>query len=73
MGSPPFRIELLTQISGVSFEDAWPRRESHSLDGVACHVLSRGDLLANKRAAGRPQDLADVDVLERQASAAPKR
>jgi hypothetical protein len=67
MGTPPFRIELLTEISGVAFGDAWPRKESHQLDGVRCYVISRDDLVANKRAAGRPQDVADVDVLERQA------
>lgn len=67
MGSPPFRIEVLTEISGIQFEDAWPRREEHVLDGVPCHVIGRADLLLNKRAAGRPQDLADADVLERQA------
>lgn len=66
MGSPPFRIELLTVASGVTFGDAWPRRERHVLDGVPCFVIGREDLLANKRAAGRPQDLADVDILERQ-------
>jgi hypothetical protein len=66
MGTPPFRIELLTEISGVAFAEAWTRKESHDLDGTRCYVISRDDLLANKRAAGRPQDLADVDVLERQ-------
>ncbi len=65
MGSPPFRIEILTEVSGVRFEHAWPRRETFALDGVRCFVISRADLLANKRAAGRPQDLADVDFLER--------
>lgn len=67
MGSPPFRIELLTMVSGLDFAEAWTRRESHVLDGVPCFVISREDLIANKRAAGRPQDLADVDLLERQA------
>lgn len=67
MGTPPFRIELLTEISGVAFADAWSRKESHDLDGTRCYVIARDDLLANKRAAGRPQDMADVDVLERQA------
>lgn len=66
MGSPPFRIELLTEISGVRFENAWPRRVITDLDGVRCCVIARTDLIANKRAAGRPQDLADVDFLERQ-------
>ena len=41
------------------------RREEHDLDGVRCHVIARDDLIANKRAAGRPQDLADVRALER--------
>ena len=66
MGDPPFRIEILTEISGVAFSDAWPRRETSDLDGVPCHVISREDLLVNKRAAGRQQDLADIDALERQ-------
>jgi hypothetical protein len=65
MGSPPFRIEVLTEISGVTFADAWPRRQAVDLDGVRCFVIARDDLIANKRAAGRPQDLADVDFLER--------
>ena len=65
MGSPPFRIELLTEISGLRFEDAWPRRETVDLEGVRCFVIARSDLIANKRAAGRPQDLADAAVLER--------
>lgn len=65
MGTPPFRMELLTEISGVTFEDAWPRREEHDLDGVRCNVIAPDDLVTNKRAAGRPQDLADVAALER--------
>lgn len=65
MGDPPFRIELLTEISGVQFADAWARREIHELSGVSCSVIGREDLIANKRAAGRPQDLADVAFLER--------
>lgn len=66
MGAPPLRIEVLTEISGVSFEEAWPRRAILDLGGLAVAVIGRDDLLRNKRAAGRPQDLADVDVLERQ-------
>ncbi|MBK6692804.1 MAG: nucleotidyl transferase AbiEii/AbiGii toxin family protein [Myxococcales bacterium] len=66
MGQPPFRIELLTEISGVGFAAAWPRREVHDLGGVACPVIARDDLIANKLAAGRPQDLADVAFLQRQ-------
>jgi hypothetical protein len=65
MGSPPFRIEVLTEISGVVFADAWPRRTQRAIEGVTCLVIGRDDLVANKRAAGRPQDLADVRALER--------
>ena len=66
MGSPPFRIEILTEISGVDFAEAWNARQSCTIDDVTFGVIGRADLIKNKRAAGRPQDLADVDVLERQ-------
>ena len=66
MGTPPFRIEILTEISGVAFADAWPRREQTHVDGILLPVIGRADLVDNKRAAGRKQDLADVEALERQ-------
>ena len=64
MGTPPFRIEILTQVSGLEFTDAWTRRTQERLDGVACHLIALEDLVTNKKAAGRPQDLADVAALE---------
>jgi hypothetical protein len=67
MGSPPYRIELLTKISGVDFETCWARRRRDSIEGIPYSVIDRDDLIANKRAAGRPQDLADVAFLERTA------
>jgi hypothetical protein len=73
MGEPPSRIDILTQIEGVRFEDAWPRRLETSFGSVRCSVIGRDDLLTNKRAAGRPQDLADVAALERLAKAKAKR
>jgi hypothetical protein len=66
MGTPPFRIEILTEISGVEFAEAWPQRQRLDANGIAISVIGREDLLRNKAAAGRPQDLADVDALERQ-------
>jgi hypothetical protein len=66
MGTPPFRIEILTEISGVAFADAWPRRERTQVDGILLPVIGRADLVDNKRAAGRKRDLADVEALERQ-------
>jgi hypothetical protein len=65
MGEPPARIDILTQIEGVRFEQAWPRRIEASFGPVRCPVIGRDDLLANKRAAARAQDLADVAALER--------
>lgn len=67
IGVPPRRIDLMTSIAGVRFEDAWSRRASVTIEGMTIPVLGRNDLIANKKAAGRPQDLADVARLERQA------
>ena len=63
MGVAPLRIELLTGISGVDFVECWGRRDSVILDGIPVHMISKPELLVNKWAAGRPQDLADVDKL----------
>jgi hypothetical protein len=66
MGLPPRRIDILTQIEGISFAEAWPNRiEGDFGEGVRCPVIGLADIITNKRAAGRPQDLADVAVLER--------
>jgi hypothetical protein len=57
---------VLTKISGVAFEEAWQGRvQANFGEGVLCSVIGLSDLLRNKRASGRPQDLADVDALER--------
>ena len=67
MGLPPSRIDILTGITGVTFEDAWPRRLVATVAGLQLPFLGRDDLLANKRATGRPKDLADVAALEDEA------
>jgi len=67
MGRPPLRIEIATTISGVAFEECRREAEIHDLDGVPVPVISLRHLIANKRAAGRPKDLADVAVLTRSA------
>jgi hypothetical protein len=64
MGVAPLRLEILTTISGVSFEDAYPRREVHEIAGVSIQIISLEDLKANKAASGRKKDLADLDYLE---------
>lgn len=63
MGVPPFRIELLTTISGLDFADAYSRRLSVAIEGVQTPVLALDDLKTNKKASGRHKDLADLDEL----------
>jgi len=67
IGVPPVRIDVITEIDGVAFEDAWPARHVFRLGDQDAGVLSRQHLIQNKRAAGRPQDLADVSWLEENA------
>ncbi|HWB14926.1 MAG TPA: hypothetical protein VG538_00870 [Vicinamibacterales bacterium] len=64
LGRDPFRIDLLTHIPGVAFDAAWRRRTSVTLDEVEMPLIDRDDLIANKKAVGRLQDLADVEALE---------
>ncbi|WP_035613643.1 nucleotidyl transferase AbiEii/AbiGii toxin family protein [Haloferula sp. BvORR071] len=60
LGRAPHRIDLLTGISGVSWEEAWASRVAVNLDGLAIQVIGKAALEANKAATGRPQDLADL-------------
>jgi predicted nucleotidyltransferase len=65
-GREPNRIDLMTGISGVAFEEAWPRRESGQIDGVPVKFIGRADLLRNKAAAGRAKDRVNLAELEKQ-------
>ena len=60
LGRPPEQIDIMTFIKGVDLGEAWERREVGTLDGVEVAFISREDLIANKRAVGRPEDLADI-------------
>ena len=64
MGVAPNRIDIVTSIDGVTFDDAWPSRFTASYGDVPIAVLSRAHLIQNKRAVGRPQDLVDAALLE---------
>jgi len=64
IGAPPVRIDVITAIDGVEFDDAWPDRFIAKLTGLPVPVLSRHHLISNKKATGRLQDLADVERLE---------
>jgi hypothetical protein len=66
IGMEPLRIDVLTKVSGPAFSEAWPTHvEVQFSEDVRCPVIGLDALLSNKRAAGRPQDLADVAALER--------
>lgn len=64
IGLPPARIDILTAISGVTFDEAWASREIADLEGSSVSFIGREALRRNKRAAGRPKDLADVARLK---------
>lgn len=63
LGFPPYRIDILTSIDGVSFEDAWQRRIVVQVNNNAVPFICKEDLITNKIAVGRPQDIADVKRL----------
>lgn len=64
IGLAPDRIDILQRIDGVDFDEAWANRVEGMIDGeVPAHVISRNDLIRNKLASGREQDLLDVKVL----------
>jgi hypothetical protein len=63
IGLPPRRIDLLTSISGVEFEEAWSARVAVDVGGVRVPVIDRATLIRNKSATGRPRDAADVHEL----------
>lgn len=65
IGQPPARIDLLQRIDGVSFDEAWPSRVQGLIDEeIPVMVISRNDLIRNKLASGREQDILDVKKLQ---------
>jgi hypothetical protein len=64
IGVPPNRIDIVTAIDGVGFEEAWPDRVQTAYGEEAVPVVSRRHLIQNKRASGRPQDLLDLEILD---------
>ncbi|HXV65052.1 MAG TPA: hypothetical protein VEK15_30435 [Vicinamibacteria bacterium] len=65
IGQPPRRIDVLTEISGVSFEEAWATRRTTEIQGRSVAFIGRDELLRNKEATGRPKDLADLSRLKK--------
>jgi uncharacterized nucleotidyltransferase DUF6036 len=65
IGVDPARIDLLTSPAGVEFEESWQRRLTVTVKDREFPFIGRGDLIASKRASGRPNDFRDIDELER--------
>ena len=68
LGRAPNRIDVLTSLTGVSTDDAFSGKVAAKIDGIPVFVLGRQHLIQNKRAVGRPQDLADLNELEQEGS-----
>ncbi len=64
IGVEPRRIDILTSLTGLTFKEAWEGRVAGRLGGVECPVIGREALIRNKRALGRPRDLADLELLK---------
>jgi hypothetical protein len=63
LGYPPYRIDILTSIDGLEFTEAWASRVMVRINNMDVPFISRNDLITNKTAVGRPQDIADVHRL----------
>jgi predicted nucleotidyltransferase len=64
-GVPPVRVDILRAVDGVDTEEVLERAVTAEVDGLRVPLISLDDLIANKRASGRRQDLADAELLER--------
>lgn len=65
IGVDPLRIDILTAVDGVQFDEAWSNHVTARFADQTVNVISKKDLIRNKRESGRMQDLADVEALER--------
>jgi predicted nucleotidyltransferase len=65
LGYPPLRIDLLTSIDGVKFAECYSNRKTAKIDGLLINFIGYEDLIKNKKASGRHQDLGDIDNLQK--------
>ncbi len=64
LGYPPFRIDILTQIDGVNFDEAFKSKTLTKIDGLDICLISLLDLIKNKKQTGRPLDIDDIENLK---------
>jgi hypothetical protein len=65
LGVPPNRIDLLTAVTGLTFDEAWASREAGDLDGIPAQFIGKAALIRNKESTGRAKDLGDAEELRR--------
>jgi len=65
LGVSPIRIDIINDIDGIKFKDAYKRKESFQFGKVSANFISRLDIIANKKASSRKKDQADLDELEK--------
>jgi|WetSurMetagenome_2_1015567.scaffolds.fasta_scaffold671642_1 hypothetical protein len=65
MGRAPVQIDIITEAAGIDIKECYRRRMTINVEGTEILVISREDLIKNKRATGRIQDLADAQTLEK--------
>ena len=64
IGIPPGRIDILTELTGITFAEAWPDRMRRPFGDVEVDFIGRASFIRNKRATGRPRDLGDIEGME---------
>jgi len=65
MGRPPVQIDIINEASGIQFDESYQKREVVNVEGVEISLISREDLIKNKMASGRAQDIADAEILSK--------
>lgn len=65
LGNAPLRIDIVTSIDGVNFKEAWNNRASGRYGNLNANFISKSDLIKNKKATGRAQDIADLEKLKK--------
>jgi len=64
IGIPPGRIDILTELTGITFDKAWPDRVHRPFGDIEVDFIGRTSFLRNKRATGRLKDLGDIEGME---------
>jgi hypothetical protein len=64
IGVPPGRIDILTELTGLTFDEAWPSRLRRPFGEIEADFIGRAEFIRNKRATGRPKDLGDIEGMD---------